>query len=66
MYAVTSIPVVNLTRATFRSAELGFLGVVVKTRVQTPLANGPLRNNPLLRAGLFGFALILFLPNRHN
>jgi hypothetical protein len=27
---------VNRTRATFRSAELGFFGVVVYTRVQTP------------------------------
>src|SRR2546423_1007086 len=36
MYAVTSIWFVRRTRATFRSAEFGFLGVVVKTRVQTP------------------------------
>jgi len=36
MYAVTSIPFVNRTRATFRNAELGFLGVVVYTRVHTP------------------------------
>src|SRR5581483_7930571 len=36
MYAVTSTPVVSRTRATLRSAELGFLGVVVYTRVQTP------------------------------
>jgi len=28
---------VNLTRATLRMAEFGFLGVVVNTRVQTPL-----------------------------
>jgi hypothetical protein len=33
---VTSIPLVSRTRATFRSAEFGFLGVVVYTRVQTP------------------------------
>jgi len=29
MYVVTSIPFVNRTRATFRSAEFGFLGVEV-------------------------------------
>src|SRR5260370_8376702 len=36
MYVVTSIPLVKRTRATFRKAELGFLGVVVYTRVHTP------------------------------
>src|SRR5690349_16550753 len=36
MYAVTSIWLVSLTRATLRRAEFGFLGVVVYTRVQTP------------------------------
>ena len=36
MYAVTSIPFVKRTRATLRSAEFGFLGVAVYTRVQTP------------------------------
>src|SRR5919107_5141485 len=36
MYAVTSKPLVSRTRATLRSAELRFLGVVVYTRVQTP------------------------------
>jgi hypothetical protein len=30
------MPFVNRTRATFRSAELGFFGVVVYTRVHTP------------------------------
>jgi hypothetical protein len=29
MYAVTSKPFVSRTRATFRSAEFGFFGVVV-------------------------------------
>jgi hypothetical protein len=29
MYAVTSIPLVSRTRATFLKAEFGFLGVVV-------------------------------------
>src|SRR5919199_1237898 len=36
MYAVTSMPLVNFTRATLRSAEFGFFGVVVYTRVHTP------------------------------
>src|SRR6266446_946130 len=36
MYAVTSNPFVSRTRATFRSAEFGFFGVVVYTRVHTP------------------------------
>src|SRR5437867_1933283 len=41
------MPLVSLTRATFRSAELGFLGVDVKTRTQTPRFWGD-----LCRAGL--------------
>src|SRR4051795_8499607 len=36
MYAVTSMPLVSRTRATLRSAEFGYLGVVVYTRVHTP------------------------------
>src|ERR1700723_2124184 len=36
MYAVTLIDPEIRTRATLRSAELGFFGVVVYTRVQTP------------------------------
>jgi len=36
MYDVTSIWLVRRTRATLRSAEFGFFGVVVYTRVQTP------------------------------
>src|SRR5215470_9157239 len=36
MYDVTSRPLVRRTRATFRSAEFGFLGVVVYTRMHTP------------------------------
>src|SRR6185295_12368911 len=36
MYAVTSTWDVSFTRATLRSAEFGFLGVVVYTRVHTP------------------------------
>ncbi len=40
MYAVTSVPLRSLTRATLRIAEFGFLGVVVYTRVQTPACCG--------------------------
>src|SRR5438105_4569655 len=36
MYEVTSSPFVSRTRATLRSAELGFFGVVVYTRMHTP------------------------------
>src|SRR5689334_8252059 len=36
MYVPTSIPFVSRTRAIFRKAEFGFLGVIVDTRVQTP------------------------------
>src|SRR5918996_5640557 len=36
MYEVTSSPLVSRTRATLRSAEFGFLGVVVYTRMHTP------------------------------
>ncbi len=36
IYAVTSYPFVNRTRATLRKAEFGFFGVVVYTRVHTP------------------------------
>src|SRR5690349_5513177 len=50
MYAVTSNPLVRRTRATFRSAELGFLGVVVYTRVHTPRFCGLPRS-----AGAFSF-----------
>ena len=38
--AVTSKPEVRRTRATLRSAELGFFGVEVYTRVQTPRRSG--------------------------
>jgi hypothetical protein len=31
------MPLVSLTLAILRSAEFGFLGVIVLTRVQTPL-----------------------------
>src|SRR5665811_911638 len=42
MYAVTSMPPVRRTRHTLRKAELGFLGVVVYTRVHTPRRCGQL------------------------
>src|ERR1035438_2940832 len=42
IYVVTSMPLVSRTRATFRSAELGFFGVEVYTRVQTPRFCGQL------------------------
>src|SRR6202007_1466450 len=36
MYEMTSKPLVSRTLATLRSAEFGFFGVVVYTRVHTP------------------------------
>ena len=56
---VTSITLVNRTRATFRSAEYGFLGVEVYTRVQTPRFWGQLFN-----AGLDVFQAGGFRPIR--
>src|SRR5205823_11745650 len=50
MYAVTSMPLDSRTRATFRSAEFGFLGVIVLTTVQTPRFCG----QPCM-AGCLGF-----------
>ncbi len=50
IYAVTSYPFVNRTRATLRKAEFGFLGVVVYTRVHTPRFWGfPSRAGAFLR-----------------
>ena len=51
------MPLVNLTRATFLKAEFGFLGVLVYTRVHTPLLWG----EPS-KAGAFSFPLTSFLP----
>jgi hypothetical protein len=51
--------VVNLTRATFRNAELGFLGVDVYTRVQTPRFWGA-----PFSAGVVIFLLVVFRPLR--
>src|SRR5436189_6466607 len=42
------MPFVSLTRATLRRAELGFLGVTVKTRVQTPRFCGAPRSAGVL------------------
>ncbi len=54
-----SIPLVSRTRATLRSAEFGFLGVCVYTRVQTPRRCGAairrLRPWPDLRPGVATF-----------
>src|ERR671923_1390709 len=59
MYVVTSIPLVSRTRATLRSAEFGFFGVVVYTRVQTPRRWGAatffLRPLPDFRPGVVTF-----------
>src|ERR1700750_2009402 len=59
MYALTSLPLVSFTRATLRSAEFGFLGVVVYTRVHTPRRCGlP------LRAAVFCLAALSWRPLR--
>src|SRR5271155_3461918 len=59
MYAVTSIEPEMRTRAPFRSAELGFFGVVVYTRVHTRRRCGAatffLRPLPDLRPGVASF-----------
>jgi hypothetical protein len=68
MYAVTSIEPEILTRATFRSAELGFFGVVVYTRVQTPRRWGAatffLRPFPDFKPGVASFFLGATRPLR--
>src|SRR5918997_4900348 len=68
MYEVTSIPLVSRTRATLRSAEFGFFGVVVYTRVHTPRRCGAairfLRPWPDLRPGVETFFLGLVRPLR--
>src|SRR5918995_2538558 len=62
------MPFVSRTRATLRSAEFGFLGVVVYTRVQTPRRCGAamrfLRPWPDLRPGVETFFLGLRRPLR--
>src|ERR1700742_5298405 len=53
------MPLVSLTRATLRSAEFGFFGVVVYTRVHTPRRCGlP------LRAAVFCLATLSSRPLR--
>src|SRR5918997_5267778 len=68
MYAVTSIEPVRRTRATLRSAEFGFFGVVVYTRVHTPRRCGAatffLRPLPDLRPGVASFFVFGFRPFR--
>src|SRR6516164_309735 len=53
------MPEVSRTRATFRNAEFGFLGVWVNTRVQTPRRWG----EPF-SAGVFDFSRLLVRPLR--
>src|SRR5215216_2407426 len=64
MYVVTSIPLVSRTRATLRSAEFGFFGVVVYTRVHTPRRCGAatffLRPLPDFRPGVASFFVFGF------
>src|SRR3954464_12746286 len=68
MYAVTSIVLVSRTRATLRSAEFGFFGVVVYTRVHTPRRCGAatrfLRPLPDFRPGVASFFVFGFRPLR--
>src|SRR5512145_3156287 len=59
MYAVTSIEPLIRTRATLRRAELGFFGVVVYTRVQTPRRCGQ-----SVSAGALVFAFTSLRPSR--
>src|SRR5919112_1378595 len=61
MYAVTSMPLESRTRATFRSAEFGFFGVVVYTRVHTPRRWG----EPF-SAGVLFFDTLSWRPFRTN
>src|SRR6188472_2905938 len=62
------MPLVSRTRATLRSAEFGFFGVVVYTRVQTPRRCGAatrfLRPLPDLRPGVASFFLGALRPLR--
>src|SRR5512133_2052477 len=53
------MPFVSRTRAAFRSAEFGFFGVRVKTRVQTPRFCGAPS-----RCGVFVFSAGVFRPFR--
>src|SRR6185295_9215907 len=53
------MPEVSRTRATFRSAEFGFFGVVVNTRVHTPRRWG----EPF-SAGVFDLSVLVSRPLR--
>src|SRR6201985_871653 len=68
MYAPTSMPFVRRTRATFRSAEFVFFGVVVYTRVHTPRRCGAatffLRPLPDFRPGVASFLVLGCRPLR--
>src|ERR1700746_771079 len=61
MYVVTSTAFVRRTRATLRSAELGFLGVCVYTRMHTPRFSGQPAN-----AGDFVLLVTASRPMRTN
>jgi hypothetical protein len=62
MYAVTVLPLDSFTLATFRMAELGFLGLVVKILEQTPLTKGrPSKAGTRLTGGLCA----ALAPRRH-
>lgn len=64
------MPLVSFTLATFLKAELGFLGVVVKTFKQIPLLKGEkysfglffLTLKPNVKAGDLVRFLVFFLP----
>src|SRR5919106_6472224 len=62
------MPLVSRTRATLRSAEFGFFGVVVYTRVHTPRRWGAatrfLRPLPDFRPGVASFFLGAWRPLR--
>src|SRR5215204_5349863 len=68
MYTVTSIWLVRRTRQTLRSAEFGFFGVVVYTRVHTPRRWGAatffLRPLPDFRPGVASFFFGAWRPLR--
>src|ERR1700712_1215401 len=68
MYAVTSMPPEMRMRATLRSAEFGFFGVVVYTRVQTPRRCGAatffLRPLPDFKPGVASFFVFGLRPLR--
>src|ERR1700730_13363436 len=75
IYAVTSIWFERRTRAIFRIAEFGFLGVIVRTCVQTPRFWGDPRRREVLffnalyeynNAGAFTFFCFCERPFRTN